>query len=503
MIRALPLCLALTAAPLQAAETYGLVIGIDAYDHVTDLQGAVNDARDIADALTSIGAEVTLLLDADATRAAVLDSWQATLNKAAPGDTLIVTYAGHGSNEPEHTPGNEVDGRDENFLLAGFAPYGTAAGERIRDDEIADLIAQRPDVSVIFVADACHSGTVTRNLNPTLGYRYVSPTEIDGDPLPPPPPRPSETADQTEVALFLAAVNEAQKVPEYLIDGEPRGALSFAFAEGLRGAADANNDQVLTKGELETHIRKTVRQVSQGVQLPQAAPAGAVNTQLIALPASYTPPQDIRDRPLAALPPISLATAASLPPLPTISPTAPLQPAAARYDASTGQVTSMVGDVIATVDGPEALSPVATKMQVAAAISETATSALSVQFADGDKAYRNGETLTVQIANRTTPHLTLINIASTGEIALLYPLTAAGDPLTVAPTDTLSLPLRVQAPFGSDHIVALESARDPSALRLRLRDLNGSKDMAALWDIIRTDDSLTTAVFPFFTRGAP
>jgi hypothetical protein len=307
------LCAGILAAPVHAAQTYGLVIGIDEYDRVSDLQGAVNDAHDIADALRNLDADVTLLLNGAATRDTVLRSWQDLIDRAEGGDTLIVTYAGHGSNEPEHTAGNEEDGLDENFLLAGFSPYGKAAGERIRDDEIADLIAQRPDINVIFVADACHSGTVTRNLNPTLGYRYVSPTRIENDPLPPPPPRPNGDTAENDVALFLAAVNEAQKVPEFLIDGEARGALSYAFAQALRGDADTNGDNVLTKGEIEEYIRRTVREVSDGSQLPQALPAGAIDEQLLAISQSYFPPADLRDVPFHALESITIATDAPLP----------------------------------------------------------------------------------------------------------------------------------------------------------------------------------------------
>ncbi|MEP0722442.1 MAG: caspase family protein, partial [Marinomonas sp.] len=64
--------------PMQAMaeRTFGLVIGIDEYTYIPDLHGAVNDAEDIADALDSLGAEVTLLTDAKATRSAILGAWE-------------------------------------------------------------------------------------------------------------------------------------------------------------------------------------------------------------------------------------------------------------------------------------------------------------------------------------------------------------------------------------------------------------------------------------------
>ena len=503
-MRAAVTCLSLAlTSPAYAAQTFGLVIGIDAYAHVTDLQGAVNDARDIADALETLDADVTLLLDGAASRAAVLSAWQNIYSRAAPGDTVIVTYAGHGSNEPEHTPGNEADGLDENFLLAGFAPHGAAAGERIRDDEIADLIAQRPDLTMIFVADACHSGTVTRNLNPTLGYRYVTPTPIADDPLPPPPPRPAPADDQDEVALFLAAVNETQKVPEYLIDGTARGALSYAFAEALRGDADADGDLTLTKGELETYVRRTVRDVSQGVQLPQSFPAGAVDEALFTLTGLPSPRPDMRTMAFDALPPIMLASDAALPPIAGLVPAAPAASADARYDTAQGHVTSMVGDRIARISRPEDLVAVIAKMRVANALGQISDPTLSLRFQDGDRTYADGDPVTAMITGRKSPNLTLLNIAASGEIALLYPLPDAGDPPTLPPAVPFALRLRVGAPFGADHVIAVDSQTSPDALRRTLRGLNGTADLPALWDALRSDPVHHIALFPFFSEEAP
>src|SRR5260221_14725549 len=47
-----------------AGDLYGVVVGIDRYRHIQPLDGAVNDARDVAAALQEAGARrVTLLLD--------------------------------------------------------------------------------------------------------------------------------------------------------------------------------------------------------------------------------------------------------------------------------------------------------------------------------------------------------------------------------------------------------------------------------------------------------
>ncbi|CAN0594733.1 unnamed protein product, partial [Ectocarpus sp. 12 AP-2014] len=336
----------------------------------------------------------------------------------APGDRLIISYAGHGSNEPEHTVGSEEDGRDENFLLAGFAPRGEAAGQRIRDDEIADMLARSSNLDVIFVADACHAGTVTRDLKPTLGYRYVTPQNMSGDPLPPPPPPPSGGDTPDQIALFLAAVNETEKVPEFLIDGVPRGALSFAFADGLRGAADLDRDGVLTKGELETHVRRTVRQVSDGAQLPQSEPAGQENVSLLQLRQDKAPnpvPLALTERPFSALPAITVDPGEWT----GISGIEVTRPGALRREGTA--VYSSIGNHLATLTTDESLQAVIDKHRLIKTLNKVSQSSALIGFDRGDLVYRDGQTMTISVDQRSTKHLTLINLGADGKISLLYP----------------------------------------------------------------------------------
>ena len=500
----------LCAAPALAEQTFGLVIGIDDYAYVPDLHGAVNDATDIADALGSLGAEVTLLTNSDATRKAILGAWEHILQTAKEGDRLIVTYAGHGSNEPEHTPGNEADGRDENFLLAGFAPRGEAAAQRIRDDEIADLLARSAELDVIFVADACHAGTVTRNLNPVLGYRYVTPETVAGDPLPPPPPPPSggETSD---VALFLAAVNETEKVPEVLIDATPRGALSYAFADGLRGAADLNGDARITKGELETYVRRTVRQLSDGAQLPQSEPSGHENRALFALNRAMVETVGALEETVSAAEASSVQIGVEtsfreLPPLQVagngwvgIQGTRLGDLGALRLDGST--VLSGVGDRVAVARDRATLQAVVDKHRLVTALLALAQPPLGIRFDQGDRTYEAGQDLAIRVEGRRTPNLTLFNLDAAGRMSLLYPDPAFGDPGTSAPHDQINLPVRVTAPFGADHVIAVEARGAPEPLRQALAALNGTQNAEAIWDLIRHTDG-HIAIFPFFTEEA-
>ena len=103
----------LVAAPVlaQAAGTSALVIGINDYTAVPSLDGAANDAQDIAAALSRNGtSRVLLLTNRDATKANIVNAWNTLVRDAEPGDTIFVTYAGHGAQLRELKAGDERDG---------------------------------------------------------------------------------------------------------------------------------------------------------------------------------------------------------------------------------------------------------------------------------------------------------------------------------------------------------------------------------------------------------
>src|SRR5215468_3348357 len=106
---------AAAAAPLlrgpDGGEVRALVIGIDAYKNVRPLKGAVADARDIESALRRMGTrDVTALIDAQADRASILGAIGSLVERSGSGDTVILSIAGHGAQEPERVKGSEPDG---------------------------------------------------------------------------------------------------------------------------------------------------------------------------------------------------------------------------------------------------------------------------------------------------------------------------------------------------------------------------------------------------------
>ena len=110
----------LAAAPAQA-ELRGLVVGIDTYQGVPPLRGAVADANDIAAVLRGRGArDVMILTNATATPKAIEGALDTLAKRARPDDTVMLSFAGIGG-----TLGGTAGGSA--FLLAGYRPGAPSA----------------------------------------------------------------------------------------------------------------------------------------------------------------------------------------------------------------------------------------------------------------------------------------------------------------------------------------------------------------------------------------
>lgn len=279
LARTLPL-LCLLTVPASAGDWRALVIGIDTYEHVSPLSGAKNDALDIASTLSEAGVEdVTTLLDGQATRQAILAAWKDLIARSAQDDILVLSYAGHGAQEIEWVKGSEEDGMDEVFLLAGFDVTSPLNGQRLRDDDIAAMLEAAGGRSVMVLADSCHSGTMTRSIDPRikrLGTRLVGlpPLKDDflkahpDDVFPAKAATSGEQPEQLANVIYVGATVDGQVIPELMIAGEPRGALSWAFARGVEGRADLNKDGGITMEELTLFLQETVRVATEGRQTP-------------------------------------------------------------------------------------------------------------------------------------------------------------------------------------------------------------------------------------------
>ena len=482
------LCGLLAAAPGAGAQALrGLVVGIDDYAHIGKLAGAVNDARDIGEALAGLGVDdLTVLLDGAATRARIVAEWHGLLERAAPGDTLVLAYAGHGGQEPERVAGTERDGHDEALLLGGFRTEGPGTRERIVDDEINAwlLDAGAKGLRVVFVADACHSGTLTRSLvdprAPAPVYRTAPRYTLPDDELA--LGLPKEAADTGEAGhgplahvSMLAAAQEHQKVPEIAVGGEMRGALSYMFARALRGEADIDGDGALSRGELWDFVHENVRMESNSRQTPNLEPSSRADEIVLhlALPPSgaavQAGPKAVRLTVLHADPGTLAAVRGTLAGAHVVPDGAP---ADLVWDADARQVVTGMGDVAAHDVDLEALPGVIGKWAAVAAVKElSARNGLRMGIDPGDGVHRRGSRIKVRVEGLEHPRLTVFSLSGSGRVHYLHPL--PGDPAEVAMDRPFALEAVVTPPFGADHVVAVSADSALDELNAALERLDG------------------------------
>jgi hypothetical protein len=473
------------AAP-AAAATYGLTIGINDYIGLSnDLRGAVNDAEDIANALRGAGAsEVMLLTDAAATKAAIEDAWLHLVNVAVSGDTIVFSYAGHGGQEPEPAGRRgEDDGLNETFLLAGYQSIGPASSERIVDDEIFSWLQLAEDrgIEVIFVADSCFSGTMYRAIaGPPLTYRVG---DFDPPAAPDPATLPDErfaTMDETHFqhVTFIGATQEDKLDPELIIDGVPRGALSWAFARAIEGAADENGDASLTQHELLSYLVPTVEIKAQNQQTPSILPLSPVAKTLISLAhvAPAAPPA-----PPEMLVTIAVRGDAPIPVMDGVAETDDETAADLIWNPSAGWVEHRIGGRVAENIGPDEIGGVVAKWAALAFIDQLATrEPFAMTLPGGNQTHFPGEVVTVAMSGGTKPYLTLFNLPPNGRVELLYPLNPA-EAAEDWTNRSEELQLRVdRPPFGAEHLVAILTDEPPVALQAALGDMASHADSTGL-----------------------
>ncbi len=125
----------------------GLFIGVDRYasQQISDLTCSARDAQALyalfADTLG--GADSTLLINAEATRTAIVSALTA-LSTAAPDDLVFIHFSGHGS--------------DTHHLITHDADPLALDATAIHLQELVDLFAGIPSRNVVLCLDCCFAG---------------------------------------------------------------------------------------------------------------------------------------------------------------------------------------------------------------------------------------------------------------------------------------------------------------------------------------------------------
>lgn len=165
------LALICLAAPGQAGNRIGLVIGNNAYAEVPALDKAVSDALAVSHVLGGQGFEI--LTATDLSRRGMNRRISEFTGRLQPGDTAFVFFAGHGV---------EIDG--ENYLLpTDIAVPGAGERDFIKSESIAlsdllDRVRATGARAAVVIIDACRNNpfeiTTGRSIGRTRGLGRIT-----------------------------------------------------------------------------------------------------------------------------------------------------------------------------------------------------------------------------------------------------------------------------------------------------------------------------------------
>ena len=470
--------LACAAMPASAAK-WALLVGVGDYPGAEmDLEGPAHDVaalrRELLENLGYPEARVNALVDADATRANILDSLRQLARDTAPGDFVLLYLSGHGTSAYDPNRPVALAHNTGAFVPVDYQMHGS---EQQRLDTL--LVGSRDlrpiltaidnkEVHGLVLIDTCYARNTSRSLHATKPLAYRS---IDSGLRYRTIGVVAKTDDYPYSRLLTIAASGAKERaldlndPARTLDGKPHGAFTDAVLRTLRElpAADANGDAVITNGEFfaDVKLRMAVANIPHS---PRMLPSPGVDYRDLAAQAAFRTGSLTPTRP-APLPPtrLSVNVEGALPLVrDAIAQTPSLVPAQltpdliVRHSDETYHILTSFGDAVASLP---------TERTAASALRQqpwiqellwqhgTHASTSNVRISVRGETFEEGEQLEISATPSTGGYLLVLNIAPTGTLRLLYPL--HHDELAPIVTQHgVLFHATTTPPFGIDYIVA-------------------------------------------------
>lgn len=226
---------------------YALVVGISKYHNIAPLLYADDDAQSFRDFLvdTKMASEanIHMLIDSTATRSRFYAEIKKIMDKLKENDRVIIYFAGHGDVD------NDIDA---GFLL-GYnceaTPYAASDAIDIAMlERYVDAITKKK-VKVLLISDACRSGKLTGGAHgaeltlTALSSRF-----------------------KNTVKILSCGPGELSEEKNFRDGGH--GIFTYYLLQALYGLCDEDNNNVITKKEVDKYLRDKVSSATGNRQNP-------------------------------------------------------------------------------------------------------------------------------------------------------------------------------------------------------------------------------------------
>ena len=232
-------------------NSYALIIGIDKYENVSNLDYAVKDANSIASLLQDNfnfpSKNVTVLLNEEATFTNIRNGLSKVSSSAKANDRVLIYFAGHG--ETMDLP----DGGEMGYLLPIDGKRDNLFATSILMDDLKKISSMTKAKHMLFLIDACYGGLAATGAR---GLSSTTPNFID-----------KITNDKSR--QIITAGGRGEEVIEKSEWGHSAFTMNLIRALD-NGKADLNDDGYITGDELGLFLKEKVSIDSENQQTPQS-----------------------------------------------------------------------------------------------------------------------------------------------------------------------------------------------------------------------------------------
>ena len=481
------------AMPASAAQ-WALLVGVGDYPGTAwDLDGPRHDVaslrRELVENLGYPAARVNVLVDADATRANILDALRKLATAAAPDDFALVYLSGHGTSA--HDPNRPVALAHNTGAFVPVDYQATGSPQRKLDTLLVGSRDLRPiftsmdkkGIHGLVLIDSCYSRNTSRSLHAATPPAYRS---IDSGLRPRSLGVVAKIGDEYPYSrLMTMTASGAKEValdlndPTRTLDGKPHGAFTDAVLRTLRElpGADANGDAVVTNREFFAGVRLRMA-LADIPHSPQMLPFPGLDHRDLAGQAAFRAGSVTSTRPTP--PPIARLSVKVEGALPLVTDavtrTASLVPRTdhpdliVRHSRGTYHILTPFGDAVASLP---------TELEAAGALRQQPwirelvwklgrhSIAAGVHISLRGETFEEGEQLEIGVTPGVAGHLLVLDIPPNGVVRVLYP-SDQGEFGPVPARYPIEFRAMVTPPFGIDYIVAWAFVHAPIFLHARL-----------------------------------